>query len=516
MKNIGFVRGHYLWIVVGIIVLMPALITENVNAADGNVNPGSLGISGAITGTLTVSADGSGDYLRIQDAVDNANDGYAIIVMGGPTGVLTGGPTATFTYHENVNVNKKLSIIGQDNGQGQPVIDAGQKGSALSLNASGTLIDGLKIINSSTTYVNEEGILVLSSGNIIRNNIITGSSPGIYLYTSDGNMIDSNTIMNNNGGIDLLYSLYNTISNNVIQNNDQGIYIYNSPNNTIYFNKFNNFNNVVYDNGSSPNLWNSPIQHTYSYNYTTFTSYLGNYWSDYSGSDTNGDGTGEYPYYIGTDRDNYPLVGDIIIGGPDAPPVAEAGPFQFAYAGDVVYFDGSASTDDRGIVLYEWDFESDGVYDTTGVYMSHVYSTAGNYTATLRVTDTMNQTGLDSALIIVSLPPVYSGSISSLYTDKPKYLKGQTVNTQAVVTNNGNKELNAQLRFTLQKPDLSIANIETKPVFVPTNGSVDSLSTYQIPTRGSTQGTWTVKTELIYESRILDTKTVTFLVANKI
>ena len=36
---------------------------------------------------------------------------------------------------------------------------------------------------------------------------------------------------------------------------------------------------------------------------------MGNYWDDYNGSDTNGDGIGETPYIIdGNNSDNYPLI----------------------------------------------------------------------------------------------------------------------------------------------------------------------------------------------------------------
>jgi YD repeat-containing protein len=59
--------------------------------------------------------------------------------------------------------------------------------------------------------------------------------------------------------------------------------------------------------------------------------------------------------------------------------------------GGTVQFDGSGSTDPdgAGISLYEWDFDGDGTYDTSGTSptTSHTYPVQGNYAATLRVTD---------------------------------------------------------------------------------------------------------------------------------
>ena len=67
------------------------------------------------------------------------------------------------------------------------------------------------------------------------------------------------------------------------------------------------------------------------------------------------------------------------------PPTADAGGPYVAQTGDVVAFDGSASTDDLGIATYDWDF-GDGGTDT-GVNPTYAYSVAGNYTVTLTVTD---------------------------------------------------------------------------------------------------------------------------------
>ncbi|MBD3209161.1 PKD domain-containing protein [Candidatus Woesearchaeota archaeon] len=53
-----------------------------------------------------------------------------------------------------------------------------------------------------------------------------------------------------------------------------------------------------------------------------------------------------------------------------------------------VTFNANASTDNDGsIVLYEWDFDGDGVWDATGVAVTIAYAAPGAYDVTLRVTD---------------------------------------------------------------------------------------------------------------------------------
>ncbi len=80
-----------------------------------------------------------------------------------------------------------------------------------------------------------------------------------------------------------------------------------SENNIVYLNKFtDNEPNACKDTPS--NTWNSPESITYTYNGSSYTNYLGNYWDDYTGSDGDGDGIGDTPYSIDSDADNYPLM----------------------------------------------------------------------------------------------------------------------------------------------------------------------------------------------------------------
>nr|CBH37183.1 hypothetical protein, NosD family [uncultured archaeon] len=88
-----------------------------------------------------------------------------------------------------------------------------------------------------------------------------------------------------------------------------GIILSSSSNNKIYFNNFiNNTDNV--DSYKSTTIWNSSLEITYSYDGTTYKSYLGNYWDDYEGTDADADGRGYTHYSIYSEKDecdDYPL-----------------------------------------------------------------------------------------------------------------------------------------------------------------------------------------------------------------
>ncbi|MEM2166297.1 MAG: PKD domain-containing protein, partial [Candidatus Bathyarchaeia archaeon] len=81
-------------------------------------------------------------------------------------------------------------------------------------------------------------------------------------------------------------------------------------------------------------------------------------------------------------------------------PIANAGQNQKVNVGDTVILDASASTDNIGIISYEWDF-GDGEKGT-GVKVAHIYNKAGTYTVTLVVKDGAGNIDTHSITITVA------------------------------------------------------------------------------------------------------------------
>lgn len=87
------------------------------------------------------------------------------------------------------------------------------------------------------------------------------------------------------------------------------------------------------------------------------------------------------------------------------PPIADAGADFKVSVNQEFPFNGSGTDPDGKVVLYEWDVDGDGVYDTSCNMCSkdkHSFDKPGQYLATLKVTDDKGVTSTDTITITVT------------------------------------------------------------------------------------------------------------------
>lgn len=277
----------------------------------------------------------------IQAAVNQAFSGDTIFVRPG-------------VYNESIEINKDdLTIVSESRNPDNTFINSGDRESSVfEITARNVTISGLSV----------------SQGDC-----------GFYLNGVQNCLISNNNISKNEIGICLYNSGNNTLNDNVMYSNTEcGIKLLGSSENIIYNNCFNNTKNVI---ENKPNVWN----------YTR-----GNYWSDYTGTDMDGDDIGDTSYVIDhltNSMDYEPLINFT----PQAPLFPEAiftSNVTFGYAPLTIEF----SDFSENANSLSWNFGDLSVSNSSNLL--HTFLNEGIYKVTLNVT---NENGSDSTNVTIKV-----------------------------------------------------------------------------------------------------------------
>jgi parallel beta-helix repeat protein len=294
----------------------------------------------ASTATGAVITVHSGE--SIQSAIDSAHAGDTIEIGSG-------------TYYEHLTIEKPLTLEGVDTGGGKPVIDGQGGDTIIQVRSDCVVIESLEVTRCDTTREGgKRGIHILGNHCTVEDCEISECNIGISCYSECSNTIVKNCVFIDNR-IGLVFGGKNHIAdgnhfkkahmildsaiecyivNNLMEDDVVGISVYDESNNnyiagnTIKGNRYAGiwviesewgptshgnriFHNNFINNGrtyqavdDSDNSWDNGAE--------------GNYWSDFSGADVNGDGIYDQPYTriagddygttLSLSNDNHPLV----------------------------------------------------------------------------------------------------------------------------------------------------------------------------------------------------------------
>jgi PKD repeat protein len=133
-----------------------------------------------------------------------------------------------------------------------------------------------------------------------------------------------------------------------------------------------------------------------------------------------------------------------IVDIPNHPPVADAGLNQTLPVGNVL-LSGSGFDPDGKIVLYEWDFDGDGIYDwsseKTGI-LNYYFENEVTYNAILRVTD---DTGLRATDVVVI---TINNSYLKYFVSAAVYINWNTSIDYLIETNSTINDSNLEVIIT--------------------------------------------------------------------
>lgn len=150
------------------------------------------------------------------------------------------------------------------------------------------------------TYLNRGGLALMMVRDVtVRNNIAWGNTDhGIMLRTMQDSLIENNVVAGNGRGFFIYDAEFNTIRHNAVIDNQTGLHLAAGSRNN-----FVDGNDIIGNQEQVKYVASADVQ---------WGTKQGNYWSNYSGWDQNGDGIGDIPYEANDVVDRltweYPLV----------------------------------------------------------------------------------------------------------------------------------------------------------------------------------------------------------------
>lgn len=179
---------------------------------------------------IYVDDDGTADYTRIQDAIDNASDGDTIYVYSG-------------NYDENIAIENSITLIGEN--RNNTIIRGDDINNTVTVISNLVDISGfnISISNLENSWERIAGIYLKSDYCLMHNNLIYGFYYDLYLNSSSNNKIFNNIIYEEVNGIFLTNNCNNnSIFKNMIYDFEYGgIFIFDESNDNIIS------NNIMFD-----------------------------------------------------------------------------------------------------------------------------------------------------------------------------------------------------------------------------------------------------------------------------
>jgi parallel beta-helix repeat protein len=213
--------GFWSIFILTIIILSCLIFLPNTSAAPAELPKGPI----------EVKKDGTGDFIKIQDAIDNASIGDTILIYPGE-------------YYEVINITKSLNIIGM--GQDNVILRGEGVQSIIVVYTDECYVSNLTAIGTNTGI----GLFMWGNNSEVRNCRFEGNVVGVYLHEANYNYFENIVCESNKAvGLYLGNSNYNTFVNTRSLNtsNGTGIYFFYSYKNVLQSGSANgNFGDGIY------------------------------------------------------------------------------------------------------------------------------------------------------------------------------------------------------------------------------------------------------------------------------